>query len=125
MKIVFFNTNIGYGGASKMLISVANSLSEEHDVTILTYRSAEIRQSLAKKVKVVFDPLYKNRCKPLENIGQIIALRNYLRKNRVDLIVAFLHPSNYMAVLAATGLKTKVLLSERGDPYSRLKNTDK
>lgn len=34
MKILFFNTNIGYGGASKMIVWVANQCAlVGHDVT--------------------------------------------------------------------------------------------
>lgn len=122
MKILFVATNIGYGGASKMIACVANTLCEEHEVEVLTFRSEEIKQSFDKRIKLIHDTLYKNRCKPIEILGQILKLRQYVKKNKIDLIIAFLHPANYMSVIATKGTKTKVLLSERVDPISRMKN---
>lgn len=122
MKILFVNTNIGYGGASKMMATVANACAEKHDVTFLTFRNAEIKQPLSDKVKFVFDSLFESKIKPLEMLGQIRALRRYIKRERFDLAVAFLWPSHYMTVLAAKGTKTKVLLSERADPVTRAKN---
>lgn len=122
MRILFLSTNIGYGGASKMIVNVANSLSEKHEVTFLTFRSAEIKQKVAPSVQVVHKELYKSKIKPVEIIGQIYKLHSFIRNHNFDIAVAFLHPSHYLLTLACCGLKTKVLLSERGDPISRIKN---
>ena len=119
MKILFLNTNIGYGGASKMMAEVANNLCRSHEVTLLTFRDSSLSQSLAPEINHVHNPLYSHKIKVLEMAGQIRALHKYLKRERFDLAVAFLHPSHYMLTLAAKGTKTKVLLSERGDPYSR------
>ena len=54
MKLLFLNTNIGYGGASKMIVWVANQCAKNgHDVTFLTYRDSEVRQTVDSKVKVI------------------------------------------------------------------------
>lgn len=116
MKILFVNTNIGYGGASKMMVTVANHMSEHADVTFLTFRNSDVLQELSDKVKHVHNTLYTNKFKPIEILGQIRELRKLIRKEKFDLAVAFLHPSHYMLTLAAKGTDTKVLLSERGDP---------
>lgn len=122
MKILFLNTNIGYGGASKMMVDIANSLSNKHQVDVLTFRESSVLQPLGEKVNHTHDPLYECKIKGIEIVGQIVKLRKYLKKNSYDLAIAFLHPSNYMLTLATKGTKTKVLLSERGDPQSRKKN---
>ncbi len=116
MKLLFFNTNIGYGGASKMMVAVANHLAEKNDVTFLTFRNADVLQPLSDKAKHVHNPLYQNKNKILELAGQILALRKYIKQEKFDLAFAFLHPAHYMLTLAAKGTDTKVLLSERGDP---------
>jgi len=122
MKLLFLNTNIGYGGASKMMVSVANYLAEKNDVTFLTFRSDAVLQPLSDNVKHVHNPLYQNKNKVLELAGQILALRKYINQEQFDLAIAFLHPSHYMLTLAAKGTDTKVLLSERGDPSRSYKN---
>lgn len=122
MKILFVNTNIGYGGASKMIAAVSHALAEEHSVEILTFRAENIKQDIDERVKLVHEKLYSHKIKPIELIGQILKLRQYIKRNNIDLVIAFLHPAHYMAVLATNGTNAKVLLSERGDPVTRMKN---
>lgn len=118
MKILFINSGIYYGGACKMMASVANHMAKDNNVTFLTFRNNEISQPLDESITYTHNPLYSNKIKILENIGQIITLRRYIKKEKFDLAVAFQHPSNYMIAIATKGLKTKTLLSERGDPSS-------
>lgn len=122
MKILFLHTNISYGGGDKMIVDIANALSQNHDVDFLTYRKDIVLQPLNEKVHHIHNPLFKCKIKPFENLGQMYMLHKFLKKSDYDIAVAFLHPSNYMLTLAAKGTRTKVLLSERGDPYSRKKN---
>ena len=54
MKILFLNTNIGYGGASKQMVWVANQCAMNgHDVTFYTYRDSAVNQKLYDTVKHV------------------------------------------------------------------------
>jgi len=120
MKILFFNTNIGYDGASKMMIAVANYLaSHTHDVTFLTYENADVIQSLHENVKHEHRILQKHMITGIRRIEQIITLNKYIRQNRFDIAVAFISPSKYLLTLAGKFAKTKVLISERGDPNIR------
>ena len=105
-----------------MMTDIANALSDKHEIDFLTYRNDKVLQPLNEKVNHIHNQLYKNKIKPLENIGQICKLHKFIKNNSYDVAIAFLHPSNYMLTLASKGTKTKVLLSERGDPYSRKKN---
>ena len=122
MNILFFHAGIGYGGASKMIVDVANHLSQTCNTTILTFRSNIEEQHLKKEVKHEFNTFSDSKIKPIQIIKQIQGLHNYLKDNKIDLVVAFLHPANYISVLSAMGTNTKVLLSERGDPISRSSN---
>ena len=105
-----------------MMVDIANGLSKNHDIDFLTYRNDKVLQQLNNKVNHIHNTLYRNKFKPFENLGQIYILHKILKKSDYDIAIAFLHPSNYMLTLAAKGTKTKVLLSERADPYSRKKN---
>lgn len=105
-----------------MMVDIANALSQEHHVDFLTFRNDKVLQPLNEKVHHIHNELYKNKFKLFENMGQIYNLHKFLKVGDYDVAIAFLHPSNYMLTLAAKGTKTKVLLSERADPYSRKKN---
>ena len=117
MKLLFLNTNIGYGGASKMMVWVANQCAQKgYDVTFLTYRDKDVKQPLDSKVKLV----QKN----LEDTGgdvnlllSVKWLHRYIKVNRFDIGVAFLSPSMLRMALADKVTIIKFLFSHRADPY--------
>lgn len=117
MKLLFFNTNIGYGGASKMIVWVANQCAKSgHDVTFLTYRDKNVRQPLIPQVKLIQESLEGGNgiC---NSIATVKWLHNFIKTNRFDLGVAFLSPSILRMAIAAKGTNMKVIFSHRGDPY--------
>jgi GalNAc-alpha-(1->4)-GalNAc-alpha-(1->3)-diNAcBac-PP-undecaprenol alpha-1,4-N-acetyl-D-galactosaminyltransferase len=119
VKILFLTTNIGYGGASKILVSVANYLCEKgHDVSILTYRDPGVQQPLHANVCHVHRVLYKHPLKPLERFGEIVSLHKYIKAGNFDVALAFLWPSKQILTIASKFTRTKVIIAERGDPFS-------
>lgn len=120
MKLLFLHSSIGYGGASKMIVWVANQCAVAgHDVTFLTYRDKDIKQQIDSKVKLVQEQL--------EDVGGNIDLfctvkwlHRYINKNRFDIGVAFLSPSILRMALAAKTTKMKIIFSHRADPYYKL-----
>lgn len=120
MKILFLNTNIGYDGASKMIVWVANQCAKEgHDVTFLTYRDNEVRQAVDSKVRLVHEQL-EDAGGNVKLLHSVKWLHRFIQDNRFDAGVAFLSPSILRMALAAKGTKMKVLFSHRADPYLKL-----
>ncbi len=118
MKILLLNADIGYGGAEKMLAFVANTLSKSIDnqVTFLTYRDNIVKQTLSERVVHHHIQLeHSGGGKGL--ISTVRCLRKYIKNNAFDVAIAFLSPSQLRLTLACKGTKTKVILSQRGDPY--------
>lgn len=117
MKIFFLNTNIGYGGASKMIVWVANQcVKQGHEVTFLTYRDSDIRQPVDSKVKVIHKQLegVNGKGNALNTVNWI---HRFIRDNRFDIGIAFLSPSILRLAFAAKGTGMKLLFSHRADPY--------
>ena len=117
MKILFLNTNIGYGGASKIIVWVANQLAMAgHDVTFFTYRDNIIRQPLEPSVKLVQAQLEVTggNANLLHSVKRI---HRFIKENHFDLGIAFLPPSILRLALASKGTSIKLLFSQRGDPY--------
>lgn len=120
MKLLFFNTNLGYGGASKIIAWVANQCAKAgHDVIFLTYRDNVVRQSLDSKVKLIHEQL-ENAGGNMKLFHSVMWLHRFIQKNCFDVGVAFLSPSILRMALAAKGTKMKVLFSHRADPYLKL-----
>lgn len=116
MKILFLNTNIGYGGASKMMVWVANhAASAGNNVTLMTYRIEEENQHLQNGVKHVHCQLEDEGGKK-HILKTVFYLRRFIKAEGFDVAVAFLSPSHLRLSLAVIGTKTKVLFSHRGDP---------
>lgn len=123
MKLLFLNTNIGYGGASKMIVWVASQCAKNgYDVTFLTYRDKVICQSIDPMVKLVHEQL--------EDVGgrsnfllSVKCIHNFIKKNSFDIGIAFLSPSILRLALAAKGTGIKLLFSQRGDPYVNIGNS--
>lgn len=117
MKLLFLNTNIGYGGASKMIVWVANQCAKKgYDVTFLTYRDKKVCQPLIPQVKLVQESL-EGENRRGNSIATVKWLHKFIKANRFDIGVAFLSPSMLRMAIAAKGTKMKVVFSQRGDPY--------
>lgn len=118
MKILFLQTKIDYSGASKILTWVANCYADAgHEVVILTYRDDVEHQILSPTVKHEHIKLEYGNFKIVQIISSVLSLRKYLKKYQFDIAFAFLSPSQIRLIGASLFLKTKVIFSQRGDPY--------
>ena len=118
MNFLFVNTNIGYGGATKIMMWLAGRLTERGDnVTFLTYRDAAENREVPKGVKHVHMQLESGGHSVGEMLKTVAKLHQYIKREQFDLGIAFLSPSQLRMSLAAMGTKMKVLFSQRGDPY--------
>ena len=123
MKILFLNTNIGYGGASKIMAFVANILAKAgHQVTFLTYRNKEVLQPLSTEIIHIHKPWEEDNGKSVSITNTILSLHKHIKAAKYDIAVAFLSPSQLRLAIACFGTKTKVLFSQRGDPYHDSQN---
>ena len=98
-KILFGITSLTLGGAERVLVDLANKLSEYYDVTIFTiYANGELEKQVGEKVKL--KTLYNKQYLELSNIERrIIPLKvlldekgiynKYIKEN-YDLEIAFL-----------------------------------
>ena len=118
MKVLFLNTNIGYGGATKIMLWLAGKLAERgDDVTFLTYRDASESRDVLNGVKHIYLPLETEGHSIKGLVRSVGQLHRHIKTERYDWGIAFLSPSHLRLSLAAIGTHTKVLLSQRGDPY--------
>jgi len=70
-KIVFGITNLNLGGAERVLVDLANKLSEKYDITIFTiYGQGEFEKALSSNVKLV--NMYNFKFEDLSKIKKIL-----------------------------------------------------
>lgn len=128
-KILFVHHKIGYGGANKMLIFVANSLAENpnNNVTIYTYASNDdSAYPLNENIKLI----KSNKHTSLSNkhkLKQFISVKKLINESNPDVLISFMSTNNFFSIIGSLFSKTKVIISERGNPasekglYSKLK----
>lgn len=118
MKILFLATEINYGGACKMLTTVANGMADYgHNVVFLTYRNRSEKTELNERVRYEHFDLENGLITSVKLLHTSFRLRQYIKKNGFDVVIAFLKPSTIRMILACRGTKAKTIVSERGDPY--------
>lgn len=125
MRISVFLGNLGTGGAERVAVWLANTLSDlGHDVSVVTLApiGADAYPVSAKVKRVSLDSFGEHRgavAKILATAKRILALRRYLRVSRSDAVVAFMTQESVMAILATRGMHSRCIVSERNAPWLR------
>ena len=117
-KILFYINSISTGGAERVIVNLANYFAENNyeSVIVTSYYSAHeyslcpsvIRLSLEK------EELQQSRIK--RNLSRVKILRGICKKEKPDVLVAFMKEPNFRAILATRGLHIKTIVSVRNDP---------
>lgn len=113
---------LGGGGAQHVLTTLANRWAKAgRAVAVVTLRGAEtdafpldpaVRRIVIGGTTVSSNPISGL----LANFARLRALRRTLRALRAPVAVGFVGSTNVLLVLAALGLRTRVVISERNDP---------
>jgi GalNAc-alpha-(1->4)-GalNAc-alpha-(1->3)-diNAcBac-PP-undecaprenol alpha-1,4-N-acetyl-D-galactosaminyltransferase len=120
LKIAFLIGMLGAGGAERVMTLLCNSLQASgHAVSLWTFDAAgRDFYALDPRVRRVGFGLLAPTA-GLEslsaNLRKIRRLRHELRSERPDVLVSFITQANVLALLAAIGLGTPVVISERID----------
>lgn len=116
MHIVFVTASMAGGGSERVIAALSGQFVQMgHAVTILMTAGEEIAYKLNNKVEVFCIGTGTGH-RLGKRIGRITALRKYFKKNRTSLIISFGTETNLFSILAAFGLKQRLILSERNDP---------
>jgi len=119
VKIAFAIKSLAtaYGGAERIMALVASRLAERgHEVSVVTFDEPGTRPFYPLGAAVPFDPLGIGRAdqkaSPRETLQRGIALRQYLRRRRPEVVIGFMHSMFVPLTPAALGLGVPVIASE-------------
>ncbi len=121
-KITFIVSDLGSGGAQRVLTTIANSWATQgRSVCVITLADANrdffpLHPSITRRiVGGIHDSKY-----PWEaiwmNLRRMILLRRCLRETQSSFVVSFVGTTNIITLLATLGLGIRVVISERNDP---------
>jgi glycosyltransferase involved in cell wall biosynthesis len=116
-KILCIIQELNYGGAPKIMAFLANKLAlDEFEVFLLTYENSNAFQKLSSEVKHIYFSPSSRSIFAIRRVQQILKVRNVIRQIKPDVIISFLIYPNIISIIASKGLKSKIIISERGDP---------
>ncbi|WP_159587188.1 glycosyltransferase family 4 protein [Chelativorans xinjiangense] len=124
MKIAFVLSGLTAGGAEKIVNLLAHHRSDQGDtVCVLAINAADTQSYFPYAPQIGIETLRGRRTGSLSTAGlQLLRLRRMLRALEPDLVVTFLTKVNALVGLAALGLKTPVIMSERNNFLFQRKN---
>jgi len=122
-KIVFGITNLNLGGAERVLVDLANKLSEKYDITIFTlYGQGEFEKALSQNVKLV--NMYNFKFEDLSKVKKILlplriffASKSIYKKyiqDKFDVDISFLE-GPITRIFATKNKKTKKIVWVHND----------
>lgn len=97
-KIIFGITGLTLGGAERVLVDIANRLTEKYDVTIFTiYAQGELEKELNRKVHLI--SLYDFKYNQLQGLKKkLIPLKVLFQKRKI--FKKYIDSENYVAQIA-------------------------
>ncbi len=124
MKVFLYINVLGGGGAERVVANLANQLSDHgHDVGVITSFSVSNEYYVKESVLRFVLDTHSYRGRIVKNYTRIKALRYILKKEKPDVLISFMAEPNTRAIIAASYLKTKVIVSVRNDPNREYSGT--
>ncbi len=119
-KIMFHLNCLEQGGAERVVTNLAKQFKDDgNDVIIATEWQAEnefILQEGIRRIHVGLQPEDESRNRIAKYFARIQYLRDLIRIEQPDLVIAFAQKANYRAVMATRFTHVPVLTSVRTDP---------
>lgn len=118
MKIFFYISTLGKGGAERVVTQLAKEFGkQDNNVTITTsYREENEYEipSYIRRINLLKEKDTSNKIK--RNLRLISKLRKIIKRDNPDLLISFMQEPNVRSIIATRGLRTKSIISVRNDP---------
>ena len=124
-SICLFIGSLKAGGAERVTLWLARELvAQGHRVTLLTHHGTDqdffaLPEGVERAVIGLTEGRHTLPGKLVINIRRCALVRAVLRRVRADVVLAMMPHESVMAVVAAVGLRTRVVVSERNAPWHR------
>lgn len=115
-KIAFILGSMGRGGAERVISILSNHYVEKNwETSICVLLRNDLEYDIHPKTKFFdFSGQTDSRIKRIPH--WLSSIRRFVVENNIDVIVSFAARINVLVMIACTGLKVRIVLSERNDP---------
>lgn len=125
-KIVFHLNDLELGGVQRVVTTLADFFAEDgYQVFLATEWAASHEFMINEKIKRVHVGLSKKqegKGRAAKVLYRIKNLRDFLKNEKPDIVIAFSTKNNYRAVLATFFTKIPVVISIRNNPFQHYNN---
>lgn len=120
MKMIILMNSLRYGGANKILIDIANYMADNssNEIIIVTYTKNSNFYNLNNRIRVSNVFTQYDHLRKVRRLAQLIKLKRIVSKEKPDVVLVFSNIAKLLALYATIFTKTKLIISERIDPYS-------
>lgn len=119
-KIAFHLNCLEQGGAERVVSNLANQFAKEgYEVLIATewYGENEFQiEETVRRIHVGLKPEDEKKSRKIQFLLRIKYLRDFMKGEEPDIMIAFAQRANYRALMASFGVKAPILISIRTDP---------
>jgi len=119
-KVIFYIGSLSRGGAERVIATLANYLNKKgvFCIVVTTYQR-ENEYQLDEGIKRIILSTPQNKTivsRIINNIGQLLKLRNIVKKEQPNTILSFMGEPNFRMLVSCFGLKVKKIISIRNAP---------
>ena len=121
-SVMLFISALKTGGAERVACNLANNwLRHGHEVALITIAPPssddyELHNNVKRESLNLLVESGGIIVALINNIKRVFILRHKIRQHRPDVLLAFMTSSNILAIIAALGTPTRVIVSERINP---------
>ncbi len=124
-KILFIISDLESGGTQRVLANLSNNLiKKKYSVTILLLGNKKSFYEINSQIHIVnlnqLEISENILNKILNNLNRIKNIRRIIKQFSPDCIVSFLFQTNVLSLIANIGLKIKIIVSERNNPFYQI-----
>jgi GalNAc-alpha-(1->4)-GalNAc-alpha-(1->3)-diNAcBac-PP-undecaprenol alpha-1,4-N-acetyl-D-galactosaminyltransferase len=126
-KIAFIIPCLSYGGAERVIVSLANKFTSNFEVFLIVFYKSDMIYNVDEKVNIVYlqekyTASFSFIDAIINNIGYLKKLIKIAKKNKIDALIGFTTSVNIITVISSFYLKTPTLISERNNPEVYIPN---
>lgn len=117
-KIMFYVHSLNKGGAERVMLTVGEELTKNHEVVILTDCVDEREYALPKSIRRInIEDVLKEQKKTVNSRNRLLTIRKVCKEEKPKCVVAFMMTSSTRCLLANAFSGVKVISTIRSDPF--------
>lgn len=123
MKIMFYTSSLGKGGAERVISILSNNLSVKYDIDIVVNTLKNCSYKINDNIKLIELDKKRTKLHFIRNIKRIFNTKKIIQKEKPDIIISFLPiPSYRILILKKKFSDIPVIVADRNDPAHEYKS---